>query len=622
MSCATRPKKRPPVQASPNIQKELEKSQIEMAAGDNRSAAIRLEKIIKADPTSDAADDAYLALGKIFYENRDFNNSYKYFMGVVNSEVFSPKEAEALLWAARSLYRLGRLDEALSLTNESIQIPGISDALKTENYKLRYTILAQVGDRLDALRAMVYLALNDSDLNARSSHKMKAIDFVESRLTPEELEKVANKSEFDFARVNASFRLGKTYFEERDFRRARSYLSDVISMAPESDLAEQARNAITTIDARRQVNANTIGAILPLSGKHSGVAYRTLRGLQLGLGIYGNNRSDFRLAIIDSEGNPDQARRAVERLVTENHVIAIVGSLESKTATAVASKADELGVPSINLSQSAGITQVGGTVFRNSITSEMQVRHLADEAMNNLGFKKFAILYPNDAYGVEYANLFWDEVLARGGQITAAQTYNPTDTNFSGPIQRLVGTYYVEDRQEEYRELARNWLKENPSPRARETMPEDLLPPAVDFDAIFIPDSIRAVSLIAPTLAFHDIDNARLLGTNLWNSDSFVKKGDRHVNSAIFVDTVLQTDDNFKNSNFYKQFKGVFGEEPGVFEVQGYDTGLVLRTLIAGGERTRLDLTAALKSSKKLPGAYGTLQVDGQREFQRPLNCL
>ncbi len=396
----------------------------------------------------------------------------------------------------------------------------------------------------------------------------------------------------------------------------------MISIAPDSDLAEQARSSISQIDARRQVSPKTIGAILPLSGRYSNVAYRTLKGLQLGLGVYGKDRSDFRLAVIDSEGNPDQARRAVERLVTEDHVIAIVGSLDSKTATAVASKADELGVPSINLSQSAGITQVGSTVFRNSITSEMQVRHLAHEAMNTMGLKKFAILYPNDAYGIEYANLFWDEILARGGKIVAAQTYNPTDTNFGGPVQRLVGTYYVEDRQDEYRELARNWLKANPSPRARESMPDDLLPPAVDFDAIFIPDSIRAVSLIAPTLAFHDVDHVRLLGTNLWNSDALIKKGSRHINSALFVDTVLQTDDSFKNSGFFKQFKAVFGDDPGVFEVQGYDTGMMLRTLIAGGERTRLGLASALKSSDSLPGAIGNLQVDSNREFQRPLVSL
>lgn len=621
-SCTSRPKKQPPVAAAPDVKKQLEKAQIEIAANDFKSAVNRLNQITESHRNTDAADDAHMMLGKIYFEARDFNKAYDSFIAVVNADVFSPNEAEALLWAARSLYRMGRFDEALALTNESIQIPGIAENIKTENYKLRYSILSQVGDQLDALRAVVYLSKNDPDPKMQSSHKMRAVNLVESRLNTEQLDTVASRSEFDFVRVNAVYRLGRIYFEQRDFRRARSYFSDVISYSPDSDLAEQARAVIEQIDARRQVQPKTIGAILPLSGRHASVAYRTLRGLQLGLGIYGNEKSDFRLAVIDSEGNPDQARRAVERLVTENHVIAIVGSLLSKTSVAVASKADELGVPSINLSQRAGITEVGDTVFRNSITSEMQVRHLVNEAMGNLGLRKFAIVYPNDPYGTEYANLFWDAVLARGGQITAAQTYNPSDTNFSDAVKRLVGTYYLEDRMDEYKYLVRDWLKNNPSPRVRDNMPDDLLPPIVDFEAVFIPDSIRAVSQIAPTLAYHDISNVRLLGTNIWNANALVEKGDRHVNEAVFVDTLLQSDDAYKNSAFFKQFKSVYGEEPGVFEVQGYDTGLILRTLIASGERTRGGLSAALKSSTSFPGAVGPLQVDNQREFHRPLVSL
>ncbi|MBK7845680.1 MAG: ABC transporter substrate-binding protein [Bdellovibrionales bacterium] len=148
------------------------------------------------------------------------------------------------------------------------------------------------------------------------------------------------------------------------------------------------------------------------------------------------------MAVLDSEGNPDIARRSVERLVTEDHVIALIGSLLSKTAVAVASKSDELGVPSIALSSKSGITEIGPTVFE-TLTGEMQVRQLVNVAMNDLGITRFAIMYPNDAYGVEYANLFWDEVLARGGTISGAQTYEPNQTDFSAPIQRLVGTFIL-----------------------------------------------------------------------------------------------------------------------------------------------------------------------------------
>jgi branched-chain amino acid transport system substrate-binding protein len=344
--------------------------------------------------------------------------------------------------------------------------------------------------------------------------------------------------------------------------------------------------------------------------------------LQLGLGIYGKNRSNFELAVVDSEGNPDIARRAVERLVTEDHIIAIVGSLLSRTSVSVASKAEELGVPTIALSQKSGITQIGEGVFRNSITSSMQVQQLVRVAMNDLGLKKFAILYPNDAYGVEYANLFWDAVLARGGEIRGVQAYDPKASSYSPPIQRLVGTFFLEDREQEYKGLLRDWYKERKSLRSRQSPPEDLLPPMIDFEAIFVPDSASAMGQIAPTLAYHDITGVKLLGTNLWNTSKLIRLGKRHVDDAIFVDSILSTDENFRRSQFFKEYVAVFDEEPGLFEAQAYDAGLMIRQAVASGSNSRLGLARDLAQKTSFQGATGLLQMTRQREILRPLVTL
>jgi branched-chain amino acid transport system substrate-binding protein len=617
-SCAFS-RKKPPEPASPALRSEFDKIQIDLAAGAEKKAVTRLKNLVAAHPNTDISDDAHIVLGKIAFRNRDFQGAYDSFMAVVNSDIFSPSEAEALLWAGKSLQRLGRLDEALALTQKSVKIPGISNEMKLEIYKLRFALLGEVGDKLDALRAVVFIAANDPDPVSRDSYRVRALDFVESRLSDQELAKVANSSEFGFVRGQALFRVGVQTFEQRDFSRARDYFSSAIGMLEGSELAERAKGYIEQIDSRRQVDPRTVGAVLPLTGRYSEIAQRTLRGLQLGLGVYGADKSDLRLAVVDSEGNPDGARRAVERLVTEDHVIAVVGSLLSKTATAVASKADELGVPSIALSQKAGLTDIGDTVFRNSLTSEMQVRYLVRIAMEKMGLKRFAILYPNDAYGIEFANLFWDEVMARGGSIAAAQTYNPTDTDFSGPVQRLVGKYYVEDRGTEYKVRITDWYKKQRTLGARQKPPDDLLPPIVNFDAIFIPDGIKAMSQIAPALAYYDIKDVKMLGTNLWNSDELVRRTEKHLEGSVFVDSFLPTDQEFAESRFYKEFKKVFGEPPGPFEAQAYDAGLILRQALASGKRTRIDLMDQLAHLSDFPGGVGRLNFSGVREISRPI---
>jgi branched-chain amino acid transport system substrate-binding protein len=234
------------------------------------------------------------------------------------------------------------------------------------------------------------------------------------------------------------------------------------------------------------------------------------------------------------------------------------------------------------------------------------------------------VLFPNDAYGVEYTNLFWDEVRANGGNIVGAQTYDPEETDFRGPIQRLVGNFYSEDRADEYKLRYKAWTDKNPRQSSRQSAPamEDLLPPIVDFDAIFVPDSARAVGQIAPMLAYNSVTGIRLLGTNLWNSPGFLNRGQKFVENSVFSDSFLASDPAFQSSAFFTGFKSTFEEEPGLTEEQAYDSALILRQLITAGESSRTGLQQKMAALKDFAGAAGLLSANPDREFRRPLTAL
>ena len=154
-SCTTAPKKRPPQQANPSAKTEFQKIEIAIATGSPRSAIKRLNRLIKANPDTDIADDAYILLGKVYYDHGDYDNSYKAYISVVNSDIFSPRESVAMTGAARSLYRMGRLDEALALTDKGLNARNLDELTKIEIYKLRFSLLNQLGDKIDALRAAI-----------------------------------------------------------------------------------------------------------------------------------------------------------------------------------------------------------------------------------------------------------------------------------------------------------------------------------------------------------------------------------------------------------------------------------------------------------------------------------
>lgn len=443
-------------------------------------------------------------------------------------------------------------------------------------------------------------------------------------LSEAELLLISNNATQASFRNMTNLKLGEGKLLEHKQEEAREYFNRVIGEDPSSELATRAQEYLKSMDSLKRVEAKTIGVVLPLTGKNARVAQRVLRGIQLGLGLNGRGASSFRLAIVDSEGSPELARQGVERLLQEDNVIAIIGGLISRTAAAEAAQAAELGVPTITLSLRSGITDMGPRIFRNSLTTEMQVRRLVKTAMEELGYKRFAILYPNDSYGVEASNLFWDEVLARGGQITAAQVYSPKETDYRDVVQRLTGTFFTESRPEEAR-LKTKELKEaqeKKSKSARSNTTENLLAPILDFDAIFIPDGMKALGQMSATLAYSDVKNVKLLGTNLWNAPGVGKRASNFANNLLFVDSYSSNDQRFQNLLFVKEYSALFKEEPGLFEIQGYDSALILRQLISQGATSRETLASALSQMANLPGLLSPLTVLDDREIVRPVLAL
>lgn len=483
--------------------------------------------------------------------------------------------------------------------------------------------LEKSGRFKDAAREYVTLSINAASSESKESYRLKALEILEQRLDESELRSVADDSDFGFLRGHALFLLGRASMDRRDNDAARRYFSSVVSFLPGSDLSSTAENLLAQLERVKYVEPRTIGVVLPLSGRNSSVGQKALRGIALGLGL---NESDspFKLAVMDSEGNADKARGGVERLVKEDNVIAVIGSLLSKEASAVAAKTSELGVPSLGLSQRTGLTEAGPTVFRNALTSEMLVRQLVRAAIDDMGLSRFAIIYPNDAYGVEYANLFWDEVMARGGQITAVQTYDPKETDFRPVVQRMVGTFYVEGRADEFKLRLKERTESDAAKKSvrREETGEDILPPIVDFDAVFIPDNARAMGQLAAFLTYSGIKNVKLLGTNLWNSPGLARRAGNFAKDLVFVDGFFSESEAAKGSRFVADYQRIFGESPSLIEVQAYDSAILLRSLILNGAGTRESLTRKLTDLKRFPGALGFLEMSPNREVRRPLVTL
>ncbi len=110
-------------------------------------------------------------------------------------------------------------------------------------------------------------------------------------------------------------------------------------------------------------------------------------------------------------------------------------------------EAQQMGIPIITFTQKDNIPEIGDKVFRNFITPKMQVQAIVSFTVKSLGLDRFAILYPEETYGLTYMNLFWDQLLESGATVVGVESYKPDQTDFMDPIKKLVGIYYQGTRR-------------------------------------------------------------------------------------------------------------------------------------------------------------------------------
>ncbi|HBN26881.1 MAG TPA: hypothetical protein DD405_05385, partial [Desulfobacteraceae bacterium] len=232
--------------------------------------------------------------------------------------------------------------------------------------------------------------------------------------------------------------------------------------------------------------------------------------------------------------------------------------------------------PIITITQKENIADIGSYVFRNFFTPEMQVRTIVSYAMRKLGLSDFAILYPEDKYGKSFMNIFWDEVVRQEGRIVGIESYKTDQTDFAKSIKKLAGLYYdipqrlVKKEVKEVKEEVEEEVEEDPAKI------DDNPIAIVDFEAIFIPDEPKRSGLIVPQLAYYDIKDITIFGTNLWHSDTLVKMARQYVQGAVMPDIFFAESSLPQVKEFVKDFEDTFQNKPGFIEAVAYDTATLL----------------------------------------------
>ena len=423
---------------------------------------------------------------------------------------------------------------------------------------------------------------------------------------------------------------------------ATALLYEFADRFPYHELGAKVTEKIEAFEQMAYFEGHRIGVLLPLTGQFGPFGQNALRGIELALAEYSRNTAvdpPLEIMVYDTGGDKEKTIQGVGTLA-KNKVAAIIGPIVM--AEAAATEAQAMGVPIVTLSQRAGITKIGDFVFRNFLTPEMQVNALVDYATDTLGLERFAVLYPDEAYGETFLHLFWDRLLEKNGVMMGAEKYNPEKTDFSDPIKRLVGMYYdvpdelkvvlEEDALEEDAQIVDSmgifaqWgttAEETDIGEETETDAEEEDKAIVDFEAVFIPDSPHTAGMIVPQLRYHDINDVYLLGTNLWHSQRLVDIAGRQLRQVVIPEGFYSKSRRPDVNRFMARFKDIYGNEPGIIEASGYDSAMIVFGLVTQPEvDNRVALKHMLLDMPPFFGVTGETVFDENGEAIKKLYLL
>ena len=522
---------------------------------------------------------------------------------------------DALVEILASLYSQGKYNEVIkhaSCFAESID----SRVHLLRTYILLGDAYSAAGLFVDALHS--YAKAYNKSKDQEKATVLARLNKAAGKLDTTEIKSFIGKSEDIFLKSHLMYQLAYNYAENEKYDDALQTLTEFIERYPLHEYAQQANRLADEINDKAISGLFTIGCLLPLSGQYNVFGNKALRGIELALEQFSRQNAGFPIRIIikDTGSDPDKAAIAVRELNKE-HVAAIIGPIFAAESAAIEAQSKK--IPIITITQKHNITDIGNYVFRNFFTPKMQVQAIVSYAIDELGLSRFAILYPDENYGTTFMNLFWDEVISYGGTIVGIESYNINKTDFADSIKKLVGMYYEvpediikADIPDFAEEINTDEKKNNEKPEA-----------IVDFDAVFIPDEPKRAGLILPQLAFYDIENVYLFGTNLWHSDRLIKMALKYAQGAIMTDIFFAESSSIKVRKFAGNFKKTYQEMPGFIEAVFYDTAtLLFDTASRFNIRFRSEFKDELLKLDNFQGVTGFTSFDNNGEVRKNLYLL
>ena len=204
-----------------------------------------------------------------------------------------------------------------------------------------------------------------------------------------------------------------------------------------------------------------IGAVYPLSGSAAAIGHDAQMALETEANIINGHESvpsmllgaggglpnmggaHVKLIFADSQNNPQIARTEAERLVTEQHVVAIIGSYTSSTAVTISQICERYEIPYISAENSSpSLSKQGLTWFFRPSPTDIEFTGSMFDFIEWAGksghaIKSVAIIHENSVFGTDSGKLQAADAEKAGIKVAADLAYQASTPSLSVEAQRL-----------------------------------------------------------------------------------------------------------------------------------------------------------------------------------------
>jgi branched-chain amino acid transport system substrate-binding protein len=329
-------------------------------------------------------------------------------------------------------------------------------------------------------------------------------------------------------------------------------------------------------------NKIKLGLVAPLTGDVKTFGESTRNGFVLAVdeanaagGVLGRQ---IQPVIADDKNDPTECTNAGSKLINQDGVKLIVGSVASKCSNPLSDLCQSSKVLMISTASTNPMVTKSAKgvrkdyVFRACFIDPFQGLVAARFALDNLKAQTAAVLYDNgNDYSKGLAEFFRNTFTKGGGRIVGEENYGQPDVDFSPQLTKV--------------KLA------NP-------------------DIIFLPDYYQKVGLLAKQARQLGI-TARLLGGDGWDSPLMTSIGGEAIEGGYFTNHYSPDDQRPEVQEFVKKYQARYGERPDALATLGYDGArIMLESIKRANSDNPTQVRDAMAKMSDFPTVSGKISFD------------